>query len=380
MTKNYKMNEKQTDYTTEGRDNEYIQKTYDKKDMDNLEQVLYNNDNKYNSEMKTSDTDYAEQWMNKNQGLLRYAGDRAKKSINAGLAEAPSYMKDAKDDTSFEKVRDTAVKRSLAKDANDSKLYNLAVNEMIGHLSSDNKEPYLKGALPLQNYIEAKDEYDFKNNNYTTTKNVDTTPDEDVRILQRELNKGNYTDKFGQKLKEDGIYAGKTAYADDKYREDINKSNTNSNNYAMMTLEKGKKYNSAPVNNNVYPVTIQELQQPKMLNSPQIKFPADDYIKQVSRSTKKSSGTDNNTYYNENNVLKWREIPSVDKRIPTETKLYNEGKITKELYDAFDFLSQRWYYADTKLGRKEISELSQKIRDNGYKYDDCTEKANKQLW
>ena len=255
------MNERQKHYTTEGRDNEYIQQTYDKKDMDNSEQVLYNNDNKYNSNTKTSDTDYAEQWMNKNQGLLRYAGDRAKKSINAGLAEAPSYMKDATEDTSFEKVQDTAVKRSLANDANDTKLYNLAVNEMIGHLSSENKEPYLKDALPLKNYIEAKDEYDFKNNNYTTTENVDTTPNEAVRVLQRELNKGNYTDKFGQKLKEDGIYAGKTAYADDRYREDIDKTNTNSNNYAMFTLEKGKKFNSAPVNSNVYSVTIQE---PKM--------------------------------------------------------------------------------------------------------------------
>ena len=261
MSKNYEMNEKQKHYTTEGRDNEYIQQTYDKKDMDNSEQVLYNNDNKYNSNTKTSDTDYAEQWMNKNQGLLRYAGDRAKKSINAGLAEAPSYMKDATEDTSFEKVQDTAVKRSLASDANDTKLYNLAVNEMIGHLSSENKEPYLKDALPLKNYIEAKDEYDFKNNNYTTTENVDTTPNEAVRVLQRELNKGNYTDKFGQKLKEDGIYAGKTAYADDRYREDIDKTNTNSNNYAMFTLEKGKKFNSAPVNSNVYSVTIQE---PKM--------------------------------------------------------------------------------------------------------------------
>lgn len=46
---------------------------------------------------------------------------------------------------------------------------------------------------------------DFKNNNYTTIANVDKTPDEKVRQLQRELNEAGYTDKFGQRLKEGGI-------------------------------------------------------------------------------------------------------------------------------------------------------------------------------
>ena len=61
------------------------------------------------------------------------------------------------------------------------------------------KETYLKHIQPLKTYIDAKDEFDFKNNNYTTTKNADKTPDEKVRTLQRELNEAGYTNKFRQK-------------------------------------------------------------------------------------------------------------------------------------------------------------------------------------
>ena len=213
--------------------------------MDNSDAIMYNKDRNY-APFKPPATDPLSQWKEKNQGLLKYAGDRAKKSINAGLEEASDFMRDADEGTSFENVQTASVKRRLANDANDSKLYNSATMEMIGHLSKENKGPYLKAVQPLQKYIEAKDEFDFKHNNYTTTENVDKTPDENVRQLQRELNEAGYTDKFGQKLKEDGIYAGKTAYADDRYREDIDKTNTNTNNYAMMTLKKGNKYNSAP--------------------------------------------------------------------------------------------------------------------------------------
>ena len=129
-------------------------------------------------------------------------------------------MQDTDEGTYFGDVQTASVKRHLAKDSNNEKLYNASMMEMIGHLSKDNKETYLKHAQPLQKYIDAKDEFDFKHNNYTTTENVDKTPDEKVRQLQRELNEAGYTDKFGQKLKEDGIYAGKTAYAGDNYKAD----------------------------------------------------------------------------------------------------------------------------------------------------------------
>ena len=207
--------------------------------MDNSDAIMYNKDRNH-APFKTPSTDFVSQWKEKNQGLLKYAGDRAKKSIHAGLKEAPDFMRDADEGTSFENVQNASVKRRLANDANDSKLYNSATMEMIGHLSKENKGPYLKAAQPLKRYIDTKDEFDFKHNNYTTTENVDKTPDENVRQLQRELNEAGYTDKFGQKLKEDGIYAGKTAYADDMRRADNpNTANytTNKNNEKKFSIE-----------------------------------------------------------------------------------------------------------------------------------------------
>ena len=148
-------------------------------------------------------------------------------------------MQDADEGTSFENVQTASVKRHLANDANDNKLYNVSMMELIGHLSKDNKETYLKHAQPLQKYIDAKDEFDFKHNNYTTTKNIDTTPDEKVRQLQRELNEAGYTDKFGQRLKEDGVYAGKTAYADDSMKADTLISN---NTYTSSPITDSDRY------------------------------------------------------------------------------------------------------------------------------------------
>ena len=156
------------------------------------------------------------------------------KSINSGLYEAPDYMQDSDEGTSFEDVQTASVKRHLANDANDDKLYNAAMMELIGHLSKDNKETYLKHTQPLQKYIDVKDEFDFKHNNYTTTKNIDTTPDEKVRQLQRELNEAGYTDKFGLPIREDGLYGGKTAYADDSMKAD-NPNSSNNYNYSYKT-------------------------------------------------------------------------------------------------------------------------------------------------
>ena len=206
---------------TEGRDSVYKPQTTAKKTMDNSNSFLYNK-NKENNGIKqpSAVTDFAQKWKDKNQSVLKYAGDSAKKSINAGLDEVNSFMKDADEGTSFEKVQDASVKWKLANDANNNKLANSAMREMIGHLSKENKEPYLKDTQPLQTFIDAKDEFDYRNNNYTTTENIDTTPDENVRNLQNELNEAGYTEKFGERLKEDGIYAGKTAYAHDVWKKD----------------------------------------------------------------------------------------------------------------------------------------------------------------
>ncbi len=235
--KNYKPN------ITERRTTTYKIESPTKVTVDNSDSVRYNGNKEIKPTISPS-TDFAKQWEEKHKDTFKYAGDSAKKSIHAGLNEAPDYMKDADEGTSFENVQTASVKRHLAKDANDDKLFNASIMEMIGHLSRENKEPYLKHAQPLQKYIDAKDEFDFKQNNYTTTENVDKTPNEDVRTLQRELNEAGYTDKFGQKLKEDGIYAGKTAYADDRRRADnpsVSSYSTNKKNKKFSAKELSKE-------------------------------------------------------------------------------------------------------------------------------------------
>lgn len=115
--------------------------------------------------------------------MLKYAGDKAKESIDKGLDDAYVFMKDADSGTKFQDVQNASVKRQLAIDANDSKLEKLAANEMIGHLSDENKEVYLKNTAPLSDYINTKDKYDYNNGSYTTTKNITQNPDENVRQI-----------------------------------------------------------------------------------------------------------------------------------------------------------------------------------------------------
>ena len=49
-----------------------------------------------------------------------------------------------------------------------------------------------------------------------------------MRQLQRELNEAGYTDKFGLPIREDGLYGGKTAYANDS-KKAVEESNTTAN-------------------------------------------------------------------------------------------------------------------------------------------------------
>ena len=184
------------------------------KNVDNSESVLYSKD------IDSSPEDLKTQWKTSNSDLLKYAGDKAKESIDKGLDDAYVFMKDADSGTKFQDVQNASVKRQLAIDANDSKLEKLAANEMIGHLSDENKEVYLKNIAPLSDYINTKDKYDYNNGSYTTTKNITQNPDENVRQIQTQLNRMGYTDKFGEPLKEDGIVGGKTLYAFDTFDED----------------------------------------------------------------------------------------------------------------------------------------------------------------
>lgn len=196
--------------TAERRENTYQPQVPTKKTMDNSASTPYNKIKENNAiKQPTALRDFASQWKQKNQNALKYAGDLAKKSINAGLEEAKSFMKDADEGTSFEKVQDASVKWKLAQDSNNAKLLKNAQNEMIGHLSKENRDTYLKDTQPLQAYVDAKDEFDYKNNSYTTTQSIDTTPYEKENYYS-DSEIDHYWIKEGIKQANDQGYFGNT--------------------------------------------------------------------------------------------------------------------------------------------------------------------------
>lgn len=171
----------------------------------------------YNKNIGATTYDLDDAWKNDHEKELRYAGDSARESVDKGLKETAKFMKDAPDGTNYSDVQSASVKWSLAHDTDNKELKQSAFDELTGLLSTENKEEYLKKARPLQEFVDAKDIFDHQRKNYTTTKNSIQRFDQAVQNLQHKLNEKGYTDKFGEKLKEDGIYGGKTRFAEDSY-------------------------------------------------------------------------------------------------------------------------------------------------------------------
>lgn len=189
----------------------WVTPTIGQKSVDN------SNTPSYNKDIGNTTYDLDDAWKSDHEQELRYAGDSARESVDKGLKETKKFMKDAPEGTNYSDVQSASVKWSLANDTNNKELKQSAFDELTGLLSTENKEEYLKKARPLQEFVDAKDTFDYQRKNYTTTKNSTQRFDQAVQNLQHKLNEKGYTDKFGEKLKEDGIYGGKTRFAEDSY-------------------------------------------------------------------------------------------------------------------------------------------------------------------
>ena len=174
---------------------------------------------RYNEDSKTTSYDLDDVWKSEHEKELRYAGDSARESVDKGLKETSKFMKGAPEGTNYSDVQSASVKWSLAGDTNNKELQQSAFDELTGLLSTVNKEQYLKKARPLQEFVDAKDTFDYNRKNYTTTKNAKQGYSVTTYDLQQLLNKEGYTDKFGNSLKEDGIMGAKTQYAHDQMLE-----------------------------------------------------------------------------------------------------------------------------------------------------------------
>ena len=164
----------------------------------------------------TKNTTDSSLWKERYLPDLQLAGDGALSSIDKGLSYARDFMADANPGTDPDKIRTAAVKWALATDTNDEGLKQ-ADFELMDSLAPGSVGTNAIGTPSLSEYIRRKDEYDYKTGRYTTTANASKTPTAQTRELQTLLNRGGYTDRFGNALKEDGILGAKTLYAADRY-------------------------------------------------------------------------------------------------------------------------------------------------------------------
>ena len=181
----------------------------------------------YNKDIGATTYDLDDAWKSDHEKELRYAGDSARESVDKGLKETSKFMKDAPEGTNYSDVQSASVKWSLANDTNNKELKQSAFDELTGLLSTENKEEYLKKARPLQEFVDAKDTFDYNHNNYTTTKNAKQGFSATTYDLQQFLNSEGFGDKFGESLKEDGKMGAKTQYAYDQMLEAENNSTAN---------------------------------------------------------------------------------------------------------------------------------------------------------
>ncbi len=240
------------DYSTntQERRNKNQAVSYDQKTMDKFYNMSYNevkDNNLFNSKKITSveqsSNPFAD-WKTFNKPILSLAGDGAIQSVEKGLAESQKFINEAYEGANSAKIMDASVKWSLANDAHNQELSNRARDEMIGHMSKENKGIYLKDTLPLTTYINAKDDYDYKAGTYSTDKYLKAEPDEKVINIQSLLNDLGYTDKYGNPLKVDGKLGARTLQAYSNL-----KNNTNSIESTKTTKSANNKNNEFNLDN-----------------------------------------------------------------------------------------------------------------------------------
>lgn len=145
---------------------------------------------------------------------LNYSGDSAFDRYLSGISAADSFLlergvdKNSIDHASF---YEAMAKRYLSADMHNHDLWKEAYTQSenaLKRISGDNR-------TPLSAYFDLRDAYDYKNGNYKTTKYLDGEYSEDIKKLQHALNEIGIKDKFGNRLKEDGLYGPKTQRARD---------------------------------------------------------------------------------------------------------------------------------------------------------------------
>ena len=143
---------------------------------------------------------------------LNYSGDNAYRSYMDGIRKADEFIKinkiNPKKKNIFEIISDY-LKMFLSEISGDMETFWDSFENLSATKNSKNK------TKDLNTLLEDIDKKDYSSGKRTTDKYTDNNFDETVYNMQREFNEQGVTDKYGNKLKEDGVYGPNTQWVSD---------------------------------------------------------------------------------------------------------------------------------------------------------------------
>ncbi len=143
---------------------------------------------------------------------LNYSGDKAYRSYMDGIRKADEFIKinkiNPKKKNIFEIISDY-LKMFLSEISGDMETFWDSFENLSDTKSSKNK------TKDLNILLENIDKNDYSSGRRTTDKYTDNNFNEAVYNMQREFNEQGATDKYGNKLKEDGVYGPNTQWVSD---------------------------------------------------------------------------------------------------------------------------------------------------------------------
>ena len=143
---------------------------------------------------------------------LNYSGDKAYRSYMDGIRKADEFIKinkiNPKKKNIFEIISDY-LKMFLSEISGDMETFWDSFENLSDTKSSKNK------TKDLNTLLEDIDKKDYSSGKRTTDKYTDNNFDETVYNMQREFNEQGVTDKYGNKLKEDGVLGPNTQWVSD---------------------------------------------------------------------------------------------------------------------------------------------------------------------
>ncbi|MEA4968934.1 MAG: hypothetical protein VB051_00225 [Candidatus Pelethousia sp.] len=154
---------------------------------------------------------------------LNYAGDETYRSYMQAIKEADAFLRENHIDArtvNLPKFYEAYAKQYLAEGMNDETLLRLTRKDALeALLPKRDRHGRIVFAHPqspnLPLILDARDQIDYQNGRFATTAFTDNLYDSHIYLLQKKLNEQGATDKFGNRLKEDGVFGPKTQWAID---------------------------------------------------------------------------------------------------------------------------------------------------------------------